>query len=85
MDKRKAQSPCLLRSACYVNPHWPGLAYQGKMPRLEVQQASWRSVMFQVGPKPEQALAMLCYAEEWLVICQSPGSLGASLGRQVSS
>lgn len=60
MDKRKAQPPCLLVSACYVNPHWPELAYQGRMPRLEVQQASWRSVMFQAGPKPEQALAVLC-------------------------
>lgn len=51
---QEESSPCLLVSARYVYPHWPGLAYQGKMPRLEVQQASWRSVMFQAGPKPEQ-------------------------------
>lgn len=60
VDKGTAQSPCLLVSACYVNSHWSGLAYQGKMPRLEVQQASWRSVVFQAGPEPEQALAVLC-------------------------
>lgn len=59
MDRRKVQSPCPLVPACCVNPRWPGLAYQGKMPGLEVQRASWRSVMFQAGPKPEPALAML--------------------------
>lgn len=34
---------------------------------------------------PSLSRPWLCYTGGWLVICQHPGSLGASLGRQVSS